>query len=131
MYWAPSTRAFGRKHGTYPDEPLLGFVRIPEGRFLMGSDKASDPDANDDELPQHTVVLPEYFIARYPVTVAQFRAFVEDTGHQPEEADSLRGVPNHPVVSVSWYEAVEYGDWLTARLREWRGITGAVGEPVV
>ena len=60
-----------------PDEPLLGFVEIPVGLFLMGSDKAHDPSAFDNELPQHEVKLPRYFIGRYPVTVAQFPAFVE------------------------------------------------------
>lgn len=103
------------------DEPLLGFVEIPAGPFLMGSDKAHDPDAYNDELPQHEVTLPRYFIGRYPVTVAQFRAFVEGGGSRPEHAESLRGLANHPVVSVSWYEAQQYCDWLTERLRAWPG----------
>ncbi len=85
-----------------PDEPLLGFVEVPEGIFLM-------------------VPLPRYYIARYPVTVAQFRAFVEDSGYQPEDKESLQGLPNHPVVYVTWYEALKYCDWLTQRLLEWQG----------
>jgi formylglycine-generating enzyme required for sulfatase activity len=67
------------------------------------------------------VELSPYYIARYPVTVAQFRAFVEDSGFQPGDADSLRGVDNHPVVWVRWQEALVYCDWLTQRLREWKG----------
>jgi formylglycine-generating enzyme required for sulfatase activity len=55
-----------------PDEPLLGFVEIPAGPFQMGSDKADNPWANDNEMPQHQLTLPRYFIGRYPVTVAQF-----------------------------------------------------------
>jgi formylglycine-generating enzyme required for sulfatase activity len=55
------------------------------------------------------------------VTVAQFRAFVEDSGYQPEDEDSLQGLLNHPVVNVSWYEALKYCDWLTERLRAWQG----------
>jgi formylglycine-generating enzyme required for sulfatase activity len=102
-----------------PDEPLLGFVEIPEGPFLMGSDKERDPMAYDDELPQHKVDLPAYYVARYPVTVAQFRAFVEDSGYEPGDPDSLRGVSNHPVVRVTWHEALKYCDWLTERLRAW------------
>jgi hypothetical protein len=43
-----------------PDEPLLGFIEIPAGPFLIGSDKARDGDAYDDELPQHEVTLPRY-----------------------------------------------------------------------
>jgi formylglycine-generating enzyme required for sulfatase activity len=102
-----------------PDEPLLGFVEIPAGAFEMGSDKKHDDMAYDDETPQHSLTLPRYYIARYPVTVAQFQAFVHDSGHTPEDADSLRGLPNHPVVWVSWHEALAYCAWLTERLRTW------------
>jgi formylglycine-generating enzyme required for sulfatase activity len=104
-----------------PDEDMLGFVEIPEGSFVMGSDKAQDEMAYDDEQPQHELTLPTYYIARYPVTVVQFRAFVEDSGFQPGDADSLRGVDNHPVVWGSWHEALAYCDWLTQELREWDG----------
>ena len=104
-----------------PDEPLLGFVEIPAGPFLMGSDRARDPGAFDDELSQHEVTLPRYFIGRYPVTVAQFWASVEGGGPWTENLESLRGLVNHPVVSVSWYEAQQYCDWLTERLRGWPG----------
>jgi formylglycine-generating enzyme required for sulfatase activity len=96
-----------------PNEPLLGFVEIPEGPFVMGS------GAHEQEKPQHELTLPTCYIARYPVTVAQFRAFVEDSDFQPGEADSLRGVDNHPVVWVSWHDALAYCDWLTRKLLEW------------
>jgi formylglycine-generating enzyme required for sulfatase activity len=102
-----------------PDEELLGFVEIPEGPFLMGSDRSKDPGASADEIDQHSLTLPTYYIARYPVTVAQWRAFVEDTGRRPKNSDNLRGVANHPVVPVSWDEAMEYCAWLTEKLREW------------
>ena len=52
------------------------WVTIPAGTFLMGSDKTNDTLAYDDETPQHPVFLPEYRIARVPVTVAQFAAFM-------------------------------------------------------
>jgi formylglycine-generating enzyme required for sulfatase activity len=96
-----------------PDEPLLGFVEISEGSFVMGS------EAREREQPQHKLTLPTYYIARYPVTVAQFRAFVEDSGYEPRDSDSLRGVDNHPVRYVTWYDALAYCDWLTQKLREW------------
>lgn len=102
-----------------PDESQLGLLEIPAGSFLMGSDKDQDPMAYGFELPQHEITLPLYYIARYPVTVAQFRAFVGDSGHQPEDSDSLQGVDTHPVVWVSWYEALKYCQWLTEGLRQW------------
>ncbi|HEY5864433.1 MAG TPA: formylglycine-generating enzyme family protein, partial [Candidatus Tectomicrobia bacterium] len=103
-----------------PAEPLLGFRRIPAGPFLMGSDPGRDADAYDREQPQHTVDLPyEYYMARYPVTVAQFETFVQASGYKPENEDCLRGLPNHPVVWVNWHDALAYCEWLTAQLWEW------------
>ena len=54
-------------------------------------------------------------------TVAQFRAYLDHSGQPPGYADSLRGRPNHPVVWVSWREALAYCEWLTGVLREWDG----------
>jgi formylglycine-generating enzyme required for sulfatase activity len=104
-----------------PVEPLLGFIEIPEGPFLMGSDPQGDPEAYPDEIPQHEVFLARYYIARYPVTGAQFRAFVHDTGYKPENEGSMYGPPNHPVVWLGWLDALKYGEWLTERLRGWEG----------
>jgi formylglycine-generating enzyme required for sulfatase activity len=116
---------FRAKAWYLPDEPMLGFVEIPEGPFFMGTDPKKDKLAYDNEYDdkqrQCKLYLPRYHIARYPMTVAQFRAFVEDSDYQPEDEDSLQGLPNHPVVNISWYEALKYCDWLTERLREWQG----------
>ncbi len=102
-----------------PDEPLLGFVEIPAGAFHMGSDKQRDRLALNDECPAHQLMLPRYHMARYPVTVAQFRAFVAASGYEPANARSLQGVYNHPVVYVSWHDVWQYCRWLTACLRTW------------
>lgn len=99
-----------------PNEPLLGFVEIPTGPFLLGSEKG-DPLAYDEEVPQHKVTLPRYYIAKYPVTVAQFREFVNKKKYKPRDEDSLRGLPNHPVVDVTWHDAVAYCKWLTDEMR--------------
>ena len=80
-----------------PDDDLLGFVEIPQGPFLMGSTEEED-NAYDDEKPQHLLSLPDYYIARYPVTVAQFRAFVEEENYTWEGKDEPQGQTNHPVV---------------------------------
>ena len=100
-----------------PDEDLLGFVEIPEGPFLMGSDPQTAKSAYEHEQPQHELSLPTFYLARYPVTVAQFRAFVEDSGHQPAGEESHEGLLNHPVVNVSWRAAMEYCEWLAEKLR--------------
>ncbi len=103
-----------------PDEPLLGFVEIPEGPFLVGS--------NDErvalllkESPQRKVTLPAYYIGRYLVTVGQFRTFVDASGYKWGRSSSQQGAMNHPVVWVSWHDAMAYCVWLTDCLREWSG----------
>jgi formylglycine-generating enzyme required for sulfatase activity len=58
-------------------------------------------------------------MARYPVTVAQFKLFVEQKGHKPANQSSLKGLPNHPVRFVNWYDAIAYCQWLTDMLRGW------------
>jgi formylglycine-generating enzyme required for sulfatase activity len=113
-----------------PDEALLGFVEIPEGPFMMGTREEKIPQLLERfggkqewyewETPQHQVDLPTYYVARYPVTVAQFRSFVEDSGYEPTDPDSVRGVSNHPVVRVTWHEALKYCEWLTVSLQAWQ-----------
>ena len=100
-----------------PDEPLLGFIKIPAGPFVMGEGKE-----------QHTVTLPTYYIARYLVTVAQFGAFVHASGYTPKYGESWRGLANHPVVVVTWHDAIAYCKWLTGQLRTNEDIPQAIRE---
>ena len=127
-----------------PAEPLLGFVEVPEGPFLMGTEKddipallkrfRGDREWYEQETPQHPVTLPTYYVARYPVTHAQYAAFVQETGHKPPEAEADFERPyewqegryppqraNQPVVLVTWYDALAYCRWLTEKLRAWPG----------
>jgi formylglycine-generating enzyme required for sulfatase activity len=98
-------------------EELLGqsMVWVPPGPFRMGSDREKDRSADGDELPQHSLALPGYWIGRTPVTVAQFRAFVEGSGHRPRDEGSLRKQDDHPVVNVSWHDALAHCRWLEER----------------
>jgi formylglycine-generating enzyme required for sulfatase activity len=109
---------FDAEHWYLPAKPLFGFIEIPAGSFKMGSDKRRDGQAYDDELPQHEVNLSAYYVARWPVIVAQFAAFVGDGGHESADPDCLKGIANHPVVRVSWHDAMAYGRWLNEQLRK-------------
>ncbi|MBU0512700.1 MAG: formylglycine-generating enzyme family protein [Chloroflexi bacterium] len=78
----------------------------------MGSDKARDPKARNEELPQHQVKLPRYWIGKTPVTVAQFRAFVQASGYQWAHA-APQGGEDHPVAHLNWHDAQAYCGWLS------------------
>jgi formylglycine-generating enzyme required for sulfatase activity len=101
--------------------PATGFepetIFVPGGRFTMGSDRASDRYAYDDEQPQHQVSVADFHIARYPVTNAEYQHFVEATGHRmpPYLERQFKPVcePGYPVVWVSWEDANTYCGWLS------------------
>jgi formylglycine-generating enzyme required for sulfatase activity len=86
----------------------------------MGSNDERYKWLLSDAKPQHEVTLPIYYIACYPVTMAQFRALVDKTGYERKYKD-VQGPSNHPVVVVNWHDALAYCDWLTERLRVWEG----------
>ena len=132
------TASFGNPSGLrsdawfLPDEELLGFVEVPTGPFLMGSDPAIDRLAYDNERwpgprPQATLDLPSFYIGRYEVTVAQFGAFVEETGYRAND-EAFRAAPDHPVAAVSWSDALAYARWLETTLSEWAGTPPELGQ---
>lgn len=85
----------------------LEMVCIPGGTFWMGSPEG---EGYDDEKPQHSVTVPAFFMAKYPVTQAQWRAVAA----LPQVERSLEADParfkgdNRPVEQVSWFDAVEF-----------------------
>ena len=74
---------------------------------------------HDNPLSARRGKISNHYIARYPVTVVQFRTFVEASGYAWEHRNRPQGAAHHPVVYVSWHDALAYCNWLTARLREW------------
>jgi formylglycine-generating enzyme len=109
-------------------------VPVKAGSFLMGS-----ATGDEDEQPVHLVRLSkDYYIGRYEVTVDQFREFIDATGYTTvvekgggawlytgsnwaQPADALwnnpyfEQGPNEPVTCVSWYDAVEFCNWLSKK----------------
>jgi formylglycine-generating enzyme required for sulfatase activity len=97
-----------------PFEPEL--ILIPAGEFLMGSDPEKDKNADEDEQPRHTLYLPGYYLAKTPVTNAQYAAFAKATDRErPKDWEGgilPDGKEDHPVVEVTWHDAVAYCNWL-------------------
>ncbi|MBH16389.1 MAG: hypothetical protein CME30_03805 [Gemmatimonadetes bacterium] len=119
-----SSSRFLENMGFLPNDSLLGFVRIKEGDFLMGSDRLIDPLFFDNEIwpnesPKKIRGLPEFYIGRYEVTVGQFNEFLEDTGYLLEiSGESFE----HPVSEISWPDAIAYTRWIDEKLRTWPGV---------
>ena len=90
----------------------IELVRVPAGEFLMGSDPKVDKDASSDEQPQQRLILPDFYIGKYPVTNEQYVAFVTATRPSTSEHWSGGQIPdsrgNHPATWVSWNDAVAF-----------------------
>ena len=97
------------------------WIRIPAGRFWMGSSKKPgqpnfDPEADDDETPAHEVNLTNtYWIARHPTTNESYAAFLRATGHREPGYWSNRrfNEPGQPVVGVDCNDARAFCAWLS------------------
>ena len=93
---------------------VMAFCRVPAGRFFMGS-SPSDSDAMGREVEgagDYSMAY-DYFMARYPVTVAQFQQYLNASGVTPKDPDCTKGAANTPVVRINWYEAMAFCDWLS------------------
>ena len=122
----------------------MTMVYVPAGEFLMGSKVFDDPNARDDEFPQHSVDLDAFWIDQTEVTNAMFDKFVSETGHVTQaEIDgwswdfkdstwyktnnanwrhpygpgsTIGSLSDHPVIRVSWDDAGAYCRWASRRL---------------
>jgi sulfatase modifying factor 1 len=94
---------------------LPEMVRVPGGRFLMGSDRG-----RSDEAPVHEVEVEPFFLSRTPVTVAQYAAFLRTERVQPPPWWTRPAFtdPRKPVVGVTWFEAVAFTEWLSSADKE-------------
>ena len=107
----PPLQATGLKPTFALTSPLnMEFVLVPAGPFLMGSDKAKDSLAYDDELPQRSLTLGDYYIGKYEVTNEQWGAFAQATNRT---FTLPNGKAKHPVVQVDWHDAIAFCEWLS------------------
>ena len=104
------------------------WVEIPAGEFWMGTPQEDIPglvsryggEQNwyEREAPRYKVHLPAYSISRVPITNAQYSLFVAATGHGApdhwEDGRIPRDKESHPVVRVTWHDALAYCRWLSA-----------------
>ena len=85
-------------------------VLIPTGDFQMGS------NYRKDEQPVHTVYVDAFYMDVHEVTVEQYYQFVRATGHRTPPEPGYILTDGHPIVNVSWHDAMAYAKWAGKRL---------------
>ncbi len=108
-----------------PDEVTdikgVDMVLVPSGEFIMGW----DGEYSYDEKPAHRVYLDDYYIDKFEVTNALYKACVQDgTCLKPDDIKSKtrpvyygdQSFDNFPVIYVDWYMAKTYCEWREATL---------------
>jgi len=87
----------------------LELVYIPSGILRMGSPR-NEVGHETSESPMHWVALSAFFIGKYPITQAQWRAVAQLAAvNQPLEPNpsEFQG-DDRPVENISWHDAMEF-----------------------
>jgi formylglycine-generating enzyme len=80
-------------------------IWIPPGEFVRGGDDYAD------EAPRRRIHVDGFYIYRYPVTVEQYHTFCEKTRRAKPSPPTWGWQDTHPVVNVSWHDAMAYCRW--------------------
>ena len=102
--------------------------KLPEMVFVKGGAfKMGNNNGESDEKPTHTVILSDYYIAKYEVTVEQYKAYCREVGKRlpsvpkpqwyEEHPNATKWVwrNNYPILNVSWKDATAYCKWLSRK----------------
>ena len=93
---------------------------IPAGSFQMGDAMNETESWMAKSRPLHTVTLDGFYMDKTEVTVGQFKAFLADSGYNWtgswNDVATYSPTDDHPMIEVTWYDAVAYAEWAGKRL---------------
>ena len=88
-------------------------VEVKGGSFIMG-----DESGDKDEKPAHEVKINTFSIAKTETTVGQWQAFCTATKRAMPEAPWFGLKDDHPIVNISWDDAIAYCTWLSTKYKK-------------
>ncbi len=91
------------------------WVRVEGGSFVMGCDGEGE-DCYPDEKPAHKVTVNSFYIAKYEVTVQEYRDYCNKTGKPMPQEPPYGWHDNYPIVYLTWQEAYDYAKYMGCRL---------------
>jgi len=100
------------RQDTIPLAPISErMVLVEGGTFMMGC-TSEQKDCEDDEKPVHKVELSSFYMGATEVSFEEYDAYCDAVGKEnPDDEGWGRG--KRPVINVSWYDVVEYCNWLS------------------
>jgi formylglycine-generating enzyme required for sulfatase activity len=142
---APSndSETVAKVNSTLTLEQQKEMIKVEGGTFTMGGTSEQGSEAGSDEKPTHEVTVSSFYMGKTELTVGQFKEFIEATGYKTgadkdggsyiwtgSNWEKKNGVNwscdtkgeqrpasemNHPVMHISWYDAIEYCNWLSEK----------------
>ena len=84
-------------------------VFIQGGTFRMGDFLGT---GKKDQIPIHKVIVNSFLLSKYEVTFEEYDAFCKAVGKKFAR-DNNWGRGKKPVINISWYDAIEYCNWIS------------------
>ncbi|MDH5656590.1 MAG: formylglycine-generating enzyme family protein [Spirochaetia bacterium] len=108
-----------------------GMNLVRGGTFKMGD---TFGDGGKSEKPVHRVTVSDFYLGKRELTRGEFRTFVSETGYKTtaekksdvntwQSCMGMKQMDSHPVICVSWYDAIEYCNWRSKK----EGLTAVYG----
>lgn len=79
--------------------------------YVMGNNTGEN--RRPDERPVHNVMIPDFFVSKYEITVNDYRRFCTKTGNDMPPEPKNGWQDNHPITNINWYDAITFCNWLS------------------